>query len=76
MKGKKTSKNVQYVIPVGNAWMVKSANSTKFILISDNKKEAVAFAKEIAKNTHSELIIYGKNGQILTSSSYKAVAKA
>jgi hypothetical protein len=76
MKGKKISKNIQYVIPVGNAWMVKSADSAKFTLITDNKREAVAVAKEIAKNSHSDLVIYGKNGQILTSNSYKAVAKA
>jgi len=76
MKVKKTAKNIQYVIPVGNAWMVKSAKSAKFTLITDNKRDAVAFAKEIAKNTHSDLIIYGKNGQILTSSTYKAAAKA
>jgi len=71
-----SEENTQYVIPVGNAWMVKSANRAKFSLITDNKKDAVAFAKEIAKSTHSDLIIYGKNGQILTTSNYKAVAKA
>ena len=48
MKAKKTAKNVQYGVPVGNAWMVKSANSAKFSLITDNKRDAVAFAKEIA----------------------------
>jgi hypothetical protein len=73
---RKPAKNIQYVIPIGNAWMVKSANRAKFSLIANNKKDAVAFAKEIAKNLKSDLIIYGKKGEIQTTISYKTTARA
>jgi hypothetical protein len=44
MGAKKTAKNIQYVIPVGNAWAVKSGDSAKFTVITNTKKEAIAFA--------------------------------
>lgn len=81
MKMKGEAKNIQYVIPVGNAWAVKSGNNTKFTLITTTKKEAVAFARQIAKTYESGLVVYGKNGQVLLMNSYykkgsKIIAKA
>jgi hypothetical protein len=72
----KSVKNIQYVIPIWNAWMVESANRAKFSLIADNKRDAVAFAKELARNNKSDLIIYGKKGQILSTISFRSMAKA
>jgi adenine/guanine phosphoribosyltransferase-like PRPP-binding protein len=81
MKAKKTAKNIQYVIPIGNAWAVKSGDSAKFTVITTAKKEAIAFATQVAKHYESELIVYGKNGQILITNNYykksrKVTAKA
>lgn len=70
LKDKKTAKKIQYVIPVGNGWAVKSAGNTKFTIITDNKKDAVSFATQIAKRNETDLVIYGKDGKILTSNSY------
>lgn len=67
--------NTQHVLPLGNAWMVKSANRAKFSLLAVRKGEAIAFARAIAKNTKSNLIIYGKKCQILKTISYKSLAK-
>jgi Uncharacterized protein conserved in bacteria (DUF2188) len=67
--------NTQYVIPIGNAWMVKAANRAKFSLIAVRKSEAITFARAIAKNIKPDLVIYGKKGQILTKISYKSMAK-
>lgn len=67
--------NTQHVLPIGNAWMVKAANRAKFSLIAVRKGEAIAFARAIAKNTKSDLIIYGKKCQILKTISYKSLAK-
>ncbi len=79
-RGKKTIKKIQYVIPVGNAWAVKSSGNIKFTIITDSKKEAVSFAKEIAKRNESDLIVYSKDGSIAVTSSYarkgKIAAKA
>ena len=79
-KAKKTAKKIQYVIPIGNGWAVKASDSVKFLLITDSKREAVAIAKDIAKRNESDLIVYGKKGEITTNSSYskkgRAAAKA
>ena len=81
MKMRSPVKNIQYVIPVGNAWAVKSGNNTKFTIITNTKKEAVDFARQVAKTYESELIVYGKSGQVLLMNSYykkgsKVTAKA
>ena len=81
MKSKITAKNIQYVLPAGNAWAVKSGDSTKFTVITNTKKEAIAFDTQVAKHYESELTVYGKNGQILITDNFykrsnKAIAKA
>jgi hypothetical protein len=73
---KKVNTNVQYVIPLGNAWAVKSKNGTKFLLISIDKRQAISFAREIAKTSGSKLVVYGKKMQILSSASYAKRAGA
>lgn len=63
------SKN-QHVIPLGTGWAVKKAGSKRFSLIADNKRDALNFAKEIAKNNKSELIVHGKDGKIQRKNSF------
>lgn len=46
-----------------NGWMVKNSASSKFTVITDNKREAITIAREIAKSKGRELIIHGKDGQ-------------
>jgi hypothetical protein len=81
-KSKKASKKLQYVIPIGRAWVVQNADKTKFTLITESKREAVLFATQIAKNSESDMIVYGKKGEITASKSFrprpraKAAAKA
>jgi len=71
-----TAKKIQYVIPVGNGWVVKASDSIKFLLITDNKREAVSVAKDIAKRNESDLIIYGKDGKITANNSYSKKGRA
>jgi len=61
---------VQHVIPLGNGWVVKSADTTKFTAITDSKKEAVAIATHIAKTKHTDLVVHDKNGTIREHISY------
>jgi hypothetical protein len=79
-KLKKTAKKIYYVIPFGNAWVVKNADKTKFTLITESKREAVSFATQLAKDSEADLIVYGKKGEITASKSFgvkaRAVAKA
>lgn len=60
----------QYVFPIGNAWAVKGEGSKKFTFITDNKREALTYAKDIAVNNSSDLIVYGKDGKIIERDSY------
>jgi len=74
-KAKKIVKKAQYVIPVGNGWAVKASINGKFIIITDNKRDAVSVARDIAKRNESDLIIYGKDGSIISTNSYTVKRK-
>ncbi len=60
----------QHVTPKNGKWQVKGAGNTKATKIFDTQKQAEGFAKEIAKNQHSELFIHRRNGQIREKNSY------
>jgi hypothetical protein len=74
-KSKKTVKKMAFVIPIGNGWAVKASINGKYIVITDNKKDAVSVARDIAKSNESDLIIYGKNGSIISTNSYTGKRK-
>ena len=64
------AKKNQHVIPLGKGWAVKGGGNSKYTIITDNKKDAIAAAKSIAKNNKSELVIHGKDGKIQNKNSY------
>jgi hypothetical protein len=59
---------------LGNGWIVKSANTTRFTVITDSKKDAIAIATSIAKTKKTGLVIYNKDGQIGITKSFAASA--
>jgi hypothetical protein len=61
---------VQHVMPLGNGWVVKTNNTSKFFLITDSKKEAVDVARKLARTKKSELIVHSKDGNIQVRESY------
>lgn len=63
---------IQYVLPLGNGWVVKSSNMAKFTVITDSKKEAIEIARNMARNKHSELIVHGRDGNVELRESYIA----
>lgn len=75
-KSKKIANKTQYVIPFGNAWVVKGEDNRKFTIITDKKREAVLFATEIAKRNEADMIVYGKKGEITASKSFRPRASA
>jgi len=75
IKAKTIKSKNQLVIPLGNAWAVKSEGSLKFSFITDTKKEALDYAKVIAANNNTDLIVYGKDGKVAQTSSYKKKEK-
>ena len=61
----------QHVIPSGKEWAVKKSNSSKVTKNFDNQREAITHAIKIAIKQKSEVIIHGKNGQIMGKNSCK-----
>lgn len=60
----------QHVVPSGNQWAVKGAGNSKSTLVTQTQSQAIAVAKEIAKNQNSELFIHNRQGQIRERNSY------
>jgi len=61
---------IQYVLPIGNGWVVKANNTSRFTVVTDSKREAIVIARNRAKTKHSELIVHGKKGNIELRESY------
>lgn len=74
-KSKKSESEIQYVFPIGKGWAIKRGDKS-ILLITDNKREAVAVAKERAKHYEHELIVYGKDGEITARTDYSKKAKS
>lgn len=55
---------VQYVLPLGNGWVVKSSDQTVFTAITESKNEAISIARTLAKSKHIPLVVHGRNGEI------------
>ena len=53
----------QHVVPNNGQWQVKRKNF-------NTQKEAISYARNIAINQQSELVIHGRNGQIRDKDSY------
>jgi Uncharacterized protein conserved in bacteria (DUF2188) len=66
----KMRKRNQHVIPLGNGWAVKEEGKTRFSLISQTQKDAIHFARQIAKSNRAELVIHRKDGRIRLKDNY------
>lgn len=61
----------QHVTPhSGGGFQVKGAGNSRATKIFDTQREAISFARDIAKNQQSELFIHNKTGQIRERNSY------
>ena len=60
----------QHVTPKGDLWQVKGSGNSKATKLFDTQKEAIKYAKNIAINQSSELVIHGTNGAIRSKDSY------
>jgi hypothetical protein len=72
-KGTRSSvkkRTIQYVLPLGNGWVVKTNTSAVFFAITDSKREAVSIARNLARTKHSDLVVHEKNGTISIKESY------
>lgn len=60
----------QHVVPHPDGWAVKGEGNSKSTKVTQTQQEAISYAREIAKNQESELLIHGKNGEIRERDSY------
>lgn len=60
----------QHVVPHPDGWAVKGEENSKPTKITNTQQEAISYAREIAKNQGSELLIHGKDGKIRDRDSY------
>lgn len=60
----------QHVVKRENGWAVLGENNEKDTKHFSTQKEAIEFAKQIAKNQYSEVIIHGTDGKIRDKNSY------
>jgi hypothetical protein len=64
------AKKNQHVVPLGKGWAVKGEGNSKYTVITEKKADATKIARNIAKNSNSEIIIHGKDGRIQDKDSY------
>ena len=62
----------QHVVPRngGEQWAVQGEGNSRASSLHNTQREAIAAAREIARNQQSELLIHGQNGQIRSRDSY------
>ncbi len=62
--------NNQHVLPRTDGWAVKKAGAPKDTRVFPSQVQAIDFAKQVAKNQNSELIIHTRDGRIRERNSY------
>ena len=60
----------QHVVPNNGQWQVKRENSSRATKNFTTQKDAIGYARNIAINQQSELVIHSRNGQIRDKDSY------
>lgn len=60
----------QWVVFRNNKWCVRGEQNTKDTKTFDTQKEAIEYARQIAINQKSELIVQNKDGKIRLKNSY------
>lgn len=64
------AKKNQWVVPREKGWAVRGEGNEKDTKHFSTQKEAIEYARTIAKNQKSELIVQGKDGEIRSKDSY------
>jgi len=63
--------NNQWVVPTSDGrWAQKAEGAARATKIFATQKEAIAAARQTARNQRSELIVQGRNGKIRFRDSY------
>lgn len=60
----------QHVVKAGQKWGVRGANNAKLTGVFNTQNEAIDYARTIAINQHSEMLIHGRDGKIRERNTY------
>lgn len=60
----------QHVVPAGDGWGVRGAGNSRLTTRHDTQADAIAAAREIARNQQSELIVHRQDGTIRSRDSH------
>lgn len=60
----------QWVSPRNGKWAVHGEGNSRDTKVFDTKADAEAFAKSVAKNQRSEVIVQNRDGKISSKDSY------
>ena len=63
-------KNQHVTRHAGGGWQVKGAGNKRATARTATQAEAIAIARGIARNQHSELVIHGADGKIRAKDSH------
>ena len=63
-------KKNQHVVPHNGDWAVRGAGNSRATSVHQTQEQAIARAREIARNQQSELLVHGRNGRIRERDSY------
>ena len=63
-KEKKYDRKSQHVVPSGEKWGVRAANSERPSKLFKTKRMAIAHAFDVADNNEGKIIIHDKGGKI------------
>lgn len=66
------SRKTHHVVPSPNGgWAVKKSGSKRAAIHTDTKQEAIDAGRRISRSEGTEIVIHGKDGQILHTSSVR-----
>lgn len=68
--GKTPRRRNQHVTPHIDGWAVKAAGASRTTSVHRTQKAAIEYARRIAKNQRTEIVIHGKDGRIRDRDSY------
>jgi Uncharacterized protein conserved in bacteria (DUF2188). len=60
----------QHVVKNDDQWGVRSEGNSKITKKFDTQRQAIDYAKSVAQNQRSEVLIHGKDGKIRERNSY------
>lgn len=60
----------RHVVPRDGEWAVVKPGADRASSVHDTQREAIERAREIAQDTHGEVVIHGRDGKIRDKDSY------